>query len=64
MTKALLCVNHTKKCVGHIFSDFIDRKFESMFEMADKGVGHIWVQDGDPSQNCRKANEAMSPVCC
>ena len=31
-----------------------------MFAMADKQVGRIWVQDGDPSQNCTKAKEAMS----
>ena len=35
-----------------------------MFEMADKGVGRIWVEDGDPTQNCTNAKEAMSRVCC
>ena len=59
----VVCEPYEKMC-GTYFSDFIDRNFERIFEMAYKGVGRIWVQDGDPSQNCTKAEEAMSRVCC
>ena len=57
----VVCEPHDKMC-GTYFSDFIDRNFERMFAMADKQAVRIWVEDGDPSQNCTKAKEAMLRV--
>ena len=60
--KGVVVCEPYEKMFGTYFSDFVDRNFERMFAMADERVGCIWVQDGDPSQNCTKAKEAMSRV--
>ena len=52
------------KMNGKYFSDFIHRNFDSMFEVSGKGDSRIWVQDGDPSQNCADARAAMSRKKC
>ena len=48
-----------RKCPGHISKNFIDRNFNRMFELADKGLGRIFVQDGDPCQNSAAAKRAI-----
>ena len=48
---------YEKMCETYFFLLYRPRNFERMF--INKGVGRIWVQDGDPSQNCTKAKEAM-----
>ena len=59
----IVCEPYENLC-GKYFSDFIDRQFDTMFEMADKGDGRIWIQDGDPSQNSAEARATMSHVRC
>ena len=60
MLKLMVAISHRKgviicepykKMTGAYFSNSIDRNFNTMFQTADKGNCHIWVQDGDPSQN-------------
>lgn len=55
----IICEPYEKLC-GAFFSNFIDRNFNTMFEIADKGINRYWVQDGDPSQNSALAKSAMS----
>ena len=33
--------------------------FNTMFSYSDKGLSRMWLQDGDPSQNSRAAQDAM-----
>ena len=47
------------KLDGEYFASFIDDYFPRMFERANKGASRLWVQDGDPSQNSAKAQNAM-----
>ena len=44
---------------GEYFASFIDNYFSSMLEKANKGESRLWIQDGDPSQNSAKAQQAM-----
>ena len=46
---------------GDFFAEFILANFEQMFEDAGKDSS-TWIQDGDPSQNSKKAQEAMRQV--
>lgn len=59
----IACEPYEKMC-GKYFSDFIDRNFDTMFKIADKGECRFWVQDGDPSQNSAEARAAMSRARC
>ena len=46
------------------FARFIDKNFESMFAVADKGALRLWVRNGDPSQNSAMARAAMVRANC
>lgn len=46
----IACEPYERMC-GDYFADFIDRNFVRIFQEADKGDEHIFMQDGDPSQN-------------
>ncbi len=59
----IVCEPYEKMC-GKYFSNFIDRNFDMMFKLADKGDSRIWIQDGDPSQNSADAKAAMSRARC
>ena len=58
--KGVIICEAYEKMSGSYFEDFIDRNFNRMFDLADKGLGHIFVQDGDPCQNSAAAKRAMS----
>ena len=45
-----------------MFADFIHKPFEGAFEKSNSHKGKLFLQDGDPSQNSRKANNAMYKV--
>ncbi|KAJ8050580.1 Transposable element Tc1 transposase [Holothuria leucospilota] len=47
---------------GAYFSDFVRRKFEAMFSLANKNGSRLFIQDGDPSQNSKPARDAMAEV--
>lgn len=68
--KLIVAISHGKgivKCEsfdrmsGDYFAHFIRDNFEQMFDDADKDSS-TWVQDGDPSQNSKKAKDAMREV--
>ena len=58
--KGVIICEPYEKMSGSYFEDFIDRNFNRMFDLADKGPGRIFVQDGDPCQNSAAAKRAMS----
>ena len=43
---------------GSFFASFVDKHFRDLFEKCKKNT-RLWIQDGDPSQNCRLAQDAM-----
>lgn len=57
--KGVLVAEPYEKMTGAYFADFIERNFDRMFEAANKGPGRLWLQDGDPCQNSKKARAAM-----
>ena len=42
-----------------MFADFIHKNFKETFEKSNNPNYKFFLQDGDPSQNIRKANNAM-----
>ena len=42
-----------------MFADFIQKHFKEAFEKTNNPKDKLFLQDGDPSQNSRKANNAM-----
>ena len=48
---------------GHKFADFVREQFPTLFENSCNKKGKLLLQDGDPSQNSRKAKLALT-VCC
>ena len=55
----ILCEQYFGKISGEMFADFILKHFEEAFEKSNNPKDKLFVQDGDPSQNTRKANNAM-----
>ena len=55
----MLCEQYFGKNSGEMFADFILKYFEEAFEKSNNSKDKLFVQDGDPSQNTRKANNAM-----
>ena len=47
---------------GKRFAEFVREQFPTLFERSSNARGKVLLQDGDPSQNRRKAQEAMRQV--
>jgi len=47
---------------GKRFAEFVREQFPALFERSSNARGKLFLQDGDPSQNSRKAQEAMRQV--
>ena len=47
---------------GEKFSDFVQERFPETFEASANPRGKLFLQDGDPAQNSRKARDAMADV--
>ena len=47
------------KISGEMFADFIHKHFKEAFRKSNNPKDKLFLQDGDPSQNSRKANNAM-----
>ena len=45
-----------------MFADFIHKNFKEAFEKSSNPKDKLFLQNGDPSQNSRKANNAMYKV--
>ena len=60
--KGVIICEEYDKLNGDYFADFIKRNFINMFGAADKDNCRYFVQDGDRSQNSKKAKEALQRV--
>ena len=47
---------------GQFFKNYVHRRFPATFEKAAKGDSRLWIQDGDPSQNCAAVWNAFRDV--
>ena len=47
---------------GQMFADFVRKEFPNLFERSNNAKGKLFLQDGDPSQNSKKANVAIREV--
>lgn len=47
---------------GNFFESYVKRKFPRMFKKAKKNPSRLWLQDGDPSQNCAAARKAFTKL--
>ena len=48
--------------IGEMFADFKHKHFEEVFEKSNNPKEKLFLQDGESSQNSRKANNAMYKV--
>ena len=58
--KGVVVCERYQKMDANYFAFFIDQNFNTMFERSRKGLGQLWLQDGDPSQNSKAAHEAVA----
>ena len=59
----IICERY-EKMDAEYFASFIDQHFDTMFERSAKGLTRLWLQDSDPSQNNKRAREAMARCHC
>ena len=59
---AILCKQYSGKFSGEMFADLIHKHFKEAFEKRYNPKGKLFLQDGNLSQNSRKANNAMYKV--
>ena len=58
----VLCQEYHGKLNGESFANFIREHFPRLFSASSNPKGKIFLQDGDPSQNSKKAKDAMDDV--
>ena len=58
------CHHYVGNVNGEMCAEFIREQFPEMFEKGNNLKGKLFLQDGDPSQNSRLANDAMEEVPC
>lgn len=67
----VVCISHGKgvclvekydKMDGRYFTSFVQRKFPYLFAQISKTRKKLWIQDGDPSQNCKSARLAWEEL--
>lgn len=63
----IVCISHGHgvcavekydKMDGQYFTSFVTRRFPVLFDKFKKTSRKLWIQDGDPSQNCKTARTA------
>ena len=67
----LVCISHGhgvcsvtqyEKMDGAYFTSFVKNEFPRLFRDFGKTEEKLWIQDGDPSQNCKSAREAWKSL--
>jgi len=58
----VLCEQYEGRINGQMFADFISKHFKSTFERSVNPNSGLFLQDGDPSQNSKKARQAMELI--
>lgn len=51
-----------EKLDGEYFANFVNENFHGMFIRAQKGNSKLWIQDGDPSQNCAAVKRVLQLI--
>ena len=49
---------------GELFASIIKSRFPAIFAKGNNTKGKLFLQDGDPSQNCKLSRDAMDAVPC
>lgn len=58
------CEQYLANLTGEIFSDFARDHFPEVFERSANPRGKLFLQDGDPRQNSKKAKVAFDDISC
>ena len=58
----VLCEQYMGHVNGQMFADFIREHFKKTFNKSVNPTGKLFLQDGDPSQNSKKAKIALDEV--
>lgn len=58
--KGVIECSQYEKLNGEFFASFVEKNFDGMFERAGKGISRLWIQDGDPSQNCAAVRKMLT----
>jgi len=58
----VLCHQHEEKLTGQYFADFVKMHFPATFARTKNPTGKLFLQDGDPRQNSRRAKIAMYDI--
>ena len=58
------CYQYEGRINGEKFVKFIEEQFPDMLLKGNNKKGKLFLQDGDPSQNCKISREAMEKVGC
>ena len=58
----VLCEQYHGKLNGQSFANFVREHFPRLFTTCSNPKGKLFVQDGDPSQNSRKAKDAIHAI--
>ena len=58
----ILCEQYQGKVNGEMFANFVLEHFERTFKCSANPSGKLFLQDGDPNQNSKKAKVALDAV--
>ena len=58
------CHHYNGNINAETFADFVKEHFPEMFKSGNNTKGRLFLQDGDPSQNSRMAQDAMDAIPC
>ena len=58
----VLCEQHHGKLNGQSFANFVREHFPLLFTTCSNPKGKLFVQDGDPSDNSRRAKDAIHAI--
>ena len=58
------CHHYNGNINAETFADFLKEHFPEMFKSGNNTKGRLFLQDGDPSQNSRMAQDAMDAIPC
>ena len=58
----VLSEQYTGRINGDMFANFVTEHFQDTFALSANPAGKLFLQDGDPSQNSKKANTSLEKV--
>lgn len=60
--RVVLCEQYHRKLNGQSFANFVREHFPRLFSACSNPKGRLFLQDGDPCQNSKKANDAIHGI--